>query len=173
MSKKYLENKRSEILHDKTIEKWYFDACVLDEKKIFSQIYHKGKAICIISHLSLGEAFSNFIIKLNSVNCIKNKENQITAFVDFINKLQKEYSFQIVGHDEISNQLEKLNNNFINVKKDGTRLSISDAIHLATAGAYNCCKIYSSDRDLTNLSSNKLKRISETFELHNLAIIKV
>lgn len=167
MSKDFIKIKRQELLHDKTTEKWYFDACALEEQKIFNYIYNKGKnTLCIVSHLGVGEAVSNFIYKLNTKLSLDEKNIKINVFLNFLDTLQKKYNLEIVGNDKILDAFNK-------IRAELPRLSMSDSIHLATAGVYNCSKIYSSDKDLTCIPQKKIKEIGIIFDVPDFSIIKV
>lgn len=167
LSKEYVKIKRQILLQDKTTEKWYFDACALEEQKIFNYIYNKSKnTMCIASHLSIGEAVSNFICKINPKLSLEEKNQRINAFLNFLDTLHKKYNLEIVGNDKILDVFKK-------IQLELPRLSFTDSIHLATAGVYNCSKIYSSDNDLTGISQNKIKKMGAILDIPVLSIIKV
>jgi len=132
--------------------KWYYDACVLDELW-FSDIMNEGTnrhcpKMIVLSHLALGEAFGNIYNK--------KKPEALLAFTDFINSLKKAAHVSVVGNDD-----DNYPSLFDQIRGDVSELSITDAIHVATAIKEECCNIISNDRDINGLSDFKLKKIKD------------
>jgi len=130
--------------------KWYYDACVLDEHS-YADIMNEGtrrhcpKTI-VLSHLALGEAFGNIYNK--------QKPEALLAFTEFINTLKENAHVSVIGNnDDASLSL------FDQIRGDVSELSLTDAIHVATAIKEACSNLISNDRDINGLSEFKLKKI--------------
>ncbi len=126
----------------KVLEKWYYDACTLEgEISYYKIINRKYPKEAIISHLSLGEAYGN---------CFSKGKDEASAFINLIEAL-RDY-IKIVGNDSIDDILEK-------IKAQIPRLTMTDAIHLATA-LTNGCKIFvTTDSDFCGLKEEEKYRI--------------
>jgi len=129
-------------------EKWYYDACVLDDRDVYSDIINKRPPKdSYISHLALGEAFGN---------CLLKSEEAATAFFELISKLQG--YINIVGNDNIDHIFKSIN------EDPSIRLSITDAIHLATAFKYECIVFVTADKgDFINMSHKTVQNIASKF----------
>jgi predicted nucleic acid-binding protein len=146
----------------KARERWYYDACTLDKKNVYFEIINKKRPKeAIISHLSLGEAYGNCHIKGKQP-----RSEALSAFSGFIEELRLGGHITIVGNDDIEDELDDIRDMF----KD---LSITDAIHLATAIKYKCGVFVTTDHDFLKLPKNELNKLAERFELDKLVIIKM
>jgi hypothetical protein len=134
---------------DEIVEKWYYDANSLDDGKgVYGEILNKHPKKTIISHLAIGEAYGN---------CLGDGKEKSEAFIrlmDSLMKIKDRKIIQIVGNDGINVQLDK-------VREKMDRLSITDAIHLATALKHGCCMFKTSDRDLKGLNDPLVKEVCE------------
>lgn len=146
----------SSISNITNIRKWYYDACVLDESKnTYYEIINKNPKFSITSitsHLGLGEAYGN---------CRKKGEEQAEAFISLINKLGNR--LDIVGNDDIEKEL-------IRILEVFPALSITDAIHLATAIRCKCEILRTIDPDLHRLPHKKVRKLAEEFGCPGFAI---
>ncbi len=126
-------------------EKWYYDACTLDHDKItYAEIVNKNyPKDAFISHLALGEAYGNC--------CEKGKE-AADAFIGLINKLKDH--IHIIGNDGIDTIFKEVRDHF-------TRLSITDAMHLATAITHNCKIFRTIDPDFCGISKKDMRSLAK------------
>ncbi len=125
--------------------KWYFDACALDfdPDQSVKDITNKT-AIAYISHLSLGEAYGNCLRK----NFDKTGEDANEAIFIFTNFVRRLKGFvNIIGNDDIDDIFSELRDTF--------RLSITDAMHLATAIKNECNVFRTADPDF-NVDRKKI-----------------
>jgi len=149
-AKKHKSSKKSK-------PKWYFDACALrKERKTIDEIRarHIRKDI-LISYLALGEAYGSC--------CSENKDVE-QAFKELIEEIRK---YILVIKNDISNKL------FEDVRSKCDRISIADAIHLATALKYKCENLITADRDLYGLSKNTKKELCNKYGISNFTITKM
>ncbi len=143
-------------------EKWYYDACTLDQKNCFYDIVNKKPPKkAVISHLSLGEAYGN-------CHHTKKKDpiGSISALAGLIERLREGGYVEIVGHDGIDKQLKA-------IKEFSINLSTTDSIHLATAIKKKCYTFVSIDRDFLGISRAKLAKLGSEFCISELKIIKM
>lgn len=115
--------------------------------------HHPIKAV--ISHLSFGEAYANAHLK---------GEKQAYAFVRLMCSLSKYIT--VVGNDGCGSVFEK-------IRKSFPRLSITDAVHLATAILNRCVVIRTIDPDFIGLPRRKLNELGNEFGLLHLSIVKM
>lgn len=139
--------------------RWYYDACVLDaNKRVYTEISKnlEEKNICAVTgHLGLGEAHTNVLHK-------KGRE-EATALIDLLHNLNEAGHFFLVNHDDITEILQQIRTKFNN-------LSLSDAIHLATA-IYNKCEVLrTKDRDLWGIPHDKIKLFAKQYDINNFEI---
>ena len=135
--------------------RWYYDACSLEYKSCYGEIlsnnrHHKIRAIA--SHLSLGEAYANCRIKGGE---------QANAFIELMTQLGN--LLNIVENDGIDRIFAKIREGF-------PALSITDAIHLATAIAYKCEVMKTEDPDLCGLPKKKVQKIAEELSCPKFSI---
>ena len=144
-----------------TAQRWYYDACTLDDTKgTYAEMYngHKRHSIVpFLSNLSIGEACSNDYRK-------KGKE-ATESFFNLLNQLDKLGVLNILHHKGLNKIFEEVMSEF--------ELDISDALHLATAIANNCCNLRTIDSDLYRLPSAKVKKVAAKFNVHNFVITKM
>ena len=143
-------------------QKWYYDACALDNdkntyKEIFSNNKHR-KIESLASNLSVGEAYGNSYRK-------KGKE-AADSFMNLMRVLNKTGAFKIVDHCDI----KKL---FFEIVENFPRLDIPDAIHLATAIKNGCCNLRTVDSDLYKIPAKDIRDLAKKFQAHNFAITKM
>lgn len=138
-------------------EVWYYDACALDSSKnTYAEIINKNnKHLSVVSHLSLGEAYGNSHLKSKEV---------VASFVGLIDKLSDYLT--IVSNDGIDNIFHQIRDKF-------SRLSITDAMHVATAIANGCVILRTTDRDLTGMDKKKLSDIAKDFHLDRFSVTEV
>lgn len=143
----------------KVNERFYYDACTLDyDKKTFDEIINKNKKFNIkslVSHLSLGEAYGN---------CKRKGLNVENSFTDLVAKLGNYLT--VVCNDGIEKEFKK-------VKEMFPTLSITDAIHVATAIKYECSVLRTTDRDLFGLPSKKVTQLGTHFSIPNFSISRM
>ena len=153
MSKFWIKSKES--IADK--EKWYYDACTLDTHQAYTEIlnHDRSKIRSIIGHLSWGEALGNCYIKG------KDKYEALNELIGrFISLVV------IVGHDDTEDILRRIREEF-------PRLSITDALHFATAIKQGCQNLRTMDRDLYGLDKEQIKKIASEFGLENFYITRL
>lgn len=146
---------------NKKMERWYYDACALDDsKKIYKEILNKNPKEILLSHLAIGEAYGNCLGKGEE------EANVFTSLMDKIIKVKEKYNIKIIGNDKTEFELEK-------VKSIIRRISITDAIHLATA-LKNKCRIFKTiDGDFCGESPLKMKKLGEKCGISNFKIKKM
>jgi predicted nucleic acid-binding protein len=135
----------------KSRQKHYFDACTLEYSTgVYGVIINKLEPNdAIVSHLSLGEACGRAIEK--------GKDN-LDAFVLLIEALRTR--IKVVGNDSIDSLIKEI------WGEEGIkRISITDAIHLATAIQNGCSAFHTADGDFCNASPDGFKAIAAR---HNL-----
>jgi len=138
--------------------KWYYDACVLEKRLIYPEITSiKNPKIPIISHLALGEAYGN---------CLLDKgEEKADNFLKFIKLLKQNNFLYIKGNDGIDKIFNEINSSL------DFRLSITDAVHLATAIKHECCIFKTADaKDFKEINKNKIKELGKKYNTPNFAI---
>ena len=126
------KSKRKEYLTTNK-HKIYFDACALETKYIYENFYsnYKHGQRFFVSHLSLGEALGN----------CKNPE-QRQYFLDLFNNLIDNFELKVIETDNCDKIFYNLRNRF-------NRLSITDALHLATAISNKFNEFYTRDGDFS------------------------
>lgn len=139
---------------DNNSEYWYYDSCTLDKSKSdYGEMFNRTPPIKpVISFLSIGEAFGNSYLK---------GEYQLDAFVDLMKALKP--FIKVVENDGSTNTLTRVREVF-------TALSITDALHIATAIENNCVCVRTTDRDLYGLSKEGLKELCEEFNLPSFTV---
>jgi predicted nucleic acid-binding protein len=136
--------------------KWYCDACVLEKDIIFKEITNNTPKKPIISHLALGEAYGN---------CLKKGIRKANSFIEFINLLKKEKYLNTIGNDNIEKVFNEIMNN------DEIRMSITDAMHLATAIKNKCCIFKTTDKnDFKGTNKKKIKEIAKKYDIDDFSI---
>ncbi|MCK5476558.1 MAG: PIN domain-containing protein [Candidatus Aenigmarchaeota archaeon] len=138
--------------------KWYYDACALDKKvDIYNKIYSckKRNTISLTSALSIGEAYKNCYYKGN---------DQVNDFVSLINKMSSKYGLEIVSNKDIDKQFTKIREKF-------DHLSITDAIHFATAIRHECEILVSIDNDFTGLNKKDVEGVAKELGLKKFSIL--
>lgn len=136
----------------KAPEYYYYDACTLEGEETFSEIINKRIPNAVLSHLSLGEAYG--------VSLSKGKKKS-ECFVELIDRIS-DY-IKIVGNDNINKEFEAVND-------EVPRLSITDAIHIATAIKYKCKSIRTLDRDFKGIDRKKILRLGNKFNISTFSI---
>ena len=116
-------------------ECWYYDACALNATASVKEITN-GKMVSILSHLAVGEAVSN--------EYRKGLERGRT-FVEILELMTEAANMKYVGHDEGA-----VTRYFYDVRDEFPALSLTDAIHVATAIKHKCKVLKTSDGDLCN-----------------------
>lgn len=114
-------------------ESWYYDACTLSSLDTIDEIINK-KHNSVISHLAVGESIANEYRK-----DIESGQTTVQLFEQLVS-LGK---ISIVGHDDVVKP-------FNAVRSEFTSLSITDALHLATAIKHKCTVLQSADSDFCN-----------------------
>ena len=141
-----------------SLDRWYYDACVLDKSKsAYAEMFNRHYPIkAVISHLALGEAFANSHRRGNEV---------ADAFMSLVRDLSP--YIEIVGNDGCDAILH-------DVKREFQHLSITDALHVATAIKNNCVNLRTIDRDLYGIPQRKkLQEIGVKFGLRSFSITKM
>lgn len=144
---------------DECTQSWYYDACTLDASLIThreildNRKNHKIRAVT--SHLGIGEAYSKCRLKGNE---------QLMAFAELVNLLKNH--LDAPGNDGIEEEL-----NFIRV--ECPRLSITDAIHFATALHLNCSNLRTTDPDLYSIGRKTVQKIAKKFNCKNFSITQI
>jgi len=137
--------------------RWYYDACTLDRSKSsYAEMFnnrHRPRAV--ISHLSFGEAYANSHLK---------GPEQADAFVKLMNSLSQ--YIEVVGNDGCDLI-------FSRVREIFPRLSLTDAIHIATAIGNHCVIIRTTDQDMHGLSRTGLNDLAKEFSLPGLSITQM
>lgn len=134
--------------------RWYYDACALEGEGTIYEIVNTRRypKESVLSHLSLGEAYGN---------CFLGGKEKSEAFIELIEKLRRHIT--IIKNDGIDNQFEE-------VKAKIPALSITDAIHLATALKNDCSLIRTIDRDLYGIEKNKVHDLGKKFGIEEFSI---
>ena len=144
---------------EKNDKSFYYDACTLDyDKKTFDEIINKNKKFNIkslVSHLSLGEAYGSSKHKGKDVE---------SSFTDLVAKLGDYLT--VVCNDGIEKELDKVKDIF-------PALSITDAIHVATALKYKCSVLRTTDKDLFDLPSKKVNQLGTYFSMPDFSISRM
>lgn len=144
-------------------QKWYYDACALDnDRNTYREIFNgsKNKIDSLASNLSIGEAYGN--------SYRKKGKDAAESFVNLIKTLNKLGTFKIINHIGIDKIFSE-----IRLRQKFQGLSIPDAIHLATAIKNSCCNLRTVDSDLYNLSKKEVKELSTKFNNPNFAITRM
>ena len=144
----------------KKVQKWYYDACALDDDKDTYKEVFRGKKkgiVAVASNLSIGEAYGN--------SYKKKGQEAAEAFIDLIGRLNKIKAFEIVNHTGIDKKFKQV--------RSATRLSITDAMHLATAMSNECCNLITADSDLYDLPKESLKDISKECGVGYCSVTKI
>lgn len=119
--------------------KKYFDACALGNRaSVVAIVNSHSRAECITSHLAIGEALSNLIVKGESEEACK-------QFVMLIHTLHRERKLEIVQHDDVLVCCDTL---LSDIKERLGRIDGTDAIHIAMAIKKKCNEIVTSDQDI-------------------------
>ena len=146
-------NKKHEIA-----VKWYYDANALDSGKgFYREIINSRPKETLISHLAIGEAYGN---------CLGKGKEEAMAFTELMDKIRGlfgKYNIKIIGNDDIEKQLDI-------VRGKIKRISITDAVHLATALKYKCCMFRTSDRDLYGQDTLLIKEVSDGCDCETISI---
>src|SRR3989344_9192689 len=138
-------------------QKWYYDACALDnDKHAYGEIYNGGKRngrIALAGNLSIGEAYGS--------NYRKKGQETANSFLDLLRQLLAIRSngatgLEIVHHKGIRDIFKEIQDRF-------PRLDIEDAIHLATAIKNGCCELRTADSDLYKLPAKEVKELATKF----------
>jgi len=130
-------------------EKWYYDACTLDDKlNTYAEIINYGHK-SYTSHLAIGEACANCLLKAG-----KTRDYELLdLFIDLLKKLRNLGVLEIVGNDGVDVLLSKINEIL-------PAFSITDSIHLATALREQCCIFRTTDKDFIGLTNTISKQLS-------------
>ena len=139
----------------KSLEYYYYDACALEGEEALSEIINKRIPNAILSHLSLGEAYG--------VSLSKGKEKS-ECFIELIDRISN--YIKIVGNDNIDNVFEV-------VRDEIPRLSITDAIHVATAIKYKCRTLRTLDKDLKGKDGKKILQLGNRFNISTFSISSI
>ncbi|MCK4501002.1 PIN domain-containing protein [Candidatus Babeliales bacterium] len=139
----------------KVLEYYYYDACALEGERAFDEIINKKIPNAILSHLSLGEAYGV---------CLTKGEEKSKSFIELIDKINS--YIKIVSNDNIDNIFEV-------VRDEVPRLSITDAIHFATAIKYKCKNLRTLDGDLKGINREKVLLVSNKFNVSAFSISSI
>lgn len=139
----------------KVLEYYYYDACALEGEKAFAEIINKRIPSAILSHLSLGEAYGS---------CLSKSKEKSDSFLNLINRI-KSY-IKIVGNDNINGEFDSVINEI-------PRLSITDAIHVATAIKYGCKNIRTLDSDLFKADKKKISKLGTKYNIPIFSISSI
>lgn len=120
--------------------KWYYDACALDKTASWGEVLNKAPKKPIISHLALGEAYGN---------CLLKGEDALKNFLEFIGLIKKTDLLNIVGNDNVDRYFNEIRGTF--------SLPITDALHLATALENGCCIFKTRDSGDFIINKRKLE----------------
>lgn len=136
--------------------RWYYDSCALEESvQIVGEIINKkNPKEVIISHLTLGEALGN---------SLKKGEEVQDSFIKLIKTIRS--YIKVVGNDNVEKILDDAYHFF--------RLSLTDAIHVATAIKHKCTVLRTSDRDLYGIDKSKIARLGKKYGIENFSISKI
>ena len=148
--------KASKSSKKKKVRKWYFDACALDERESYRVFmnHKKNNIDFITSHLSIGEAFSG---------CYWKGVDKMEAFIDLMDKLSKNNILIIMGNDHINKHFNEVINKF-------PSLSITDAVHLATALRYKCERLVTNDSHLLKLNKKEIDTLTKSLCMPAISI---
>lgn len=91
-------------------------------------------------------------------------EEAVHSFVDLILKLQGYLT--IVQHDDVVTIFDQVRERF-------PRLSLSDAVHLATAIKCRCCVFKTSDHDFHGIGSVIKRFVEEKFSINYFGVLEV
>jgi predicted nucleic acid-binding protein len=146
-------------------EKWYYDACALDGRittayEITSSRSHRS----CTSKLAIGEACASELLKCLEIDP-KNelRFERFNVLVDLLKNLA-ETGLEIIGNDDIDEIVEQ-------VKNLAPRLSMTDAIHVATAVKARCCVLCTIDPDYDEeLKKPHCKLLASNMSLEKFAV---
>jgi len=142
---------------DDTRERWYYDACALDGgKSAYAEMFNTHNPIHpIISHLSFGEAYA--AAHLKGEEAIGGFTSLMLALRPFVHVVQND------GRDGILQR----------VREQFPRLTITDAVHVATAIENRCVVIRTVDPDLLGLPPAELNALGAEFGLPHLSVTEM
>ncbi len=132
--------------------------CLRGTSNFFEIINGRHSIKPVLSHLSLGEAFGN---------CFLKGKEKAGAFIGLIEKLRDYIS--IIENDGIDNQFEEVKNQVPAL----SALSITDAIHVATALKNGCSVLRTFDRDLYGIAKCKVRNLGNKFDIPEFSISKM
>jgi len=139
-------------------ESWYYDACTLSSVDVIREIVNQSHN-SVISHLAVGESIANEYSK----HGLDAGQNAVSLFEQLIG-LGK---INIVGHDDVVKPYDSVRERF-------TSLSITDALHLATAIKYKCTVLKSADGDFCNdPRPSEIKKFVKDEYTFNMKVKKV
>ncbi|MBU6141839.1 hypothetical protein KGO95_01805 [Patescibacteria group bacterium] len=148
-------------------EKWYYDACALDnDKRTYGEIFNGGKRykrVALAGNLSIGEAYGSSYRK-------KGRE-AADAFLGLLHQLNnittKDFEvFKVIDHKGIDAL-------YLDIKVEFPALGMTDSIHLATAIINKCSILRTADAGLYNLPKDKIKKIADKYSIPSFAITKM
>lgn len=133
----------------------YYDACALDsDKYLYSEIISTRGFRGIASHLSLGEAYGN---------CFTKTKRARESFAVLIEKLVENKFLSIVGNDSVDAVLKLVRETF-------PALSVTDAVHLATALKKGCSVFKTGDRDFCGLNKHAVNELGKKYSIEAFRI---
>ena len=140
-------------------EKWYYDACTLDDRLNTYAEMINSEHKSYTSHLAIGEACANCLLKAG-----KTRDYELlNLFIDLLKKLRNLGVLEVVGNDGVEVLLSK-------IKEILPAFSVTDSIHLATALREQCCIFRTIDNDFIGLSKTISKQLSYESGIANFNI---
>ena len=146
-------------LENKT--RWYYDACALEStREVIREIANlreKYNTIALTSPLAIGEAYGACLRKARD----KETPEILEGFLELIKMLYDQNLLYVVGHDAAMEPYKKL----LEMKKeiDNQRLQVGDILHVATAIAFHCQHLITTDQDLLGFLPKKFSEVANHF----------
>ena len=145
-----IKKKSKKLFH----EKWYYDACTLDLSETYAELINKKHPKeCYVSHLALGEAYANCHLKGRDI---------AEAFVELIEKMR--------GYITITKN-DGIDRLFNEVREAVPALSITDAIHVATALKNGCNVVRTLDRDVWGIDKKTLAELAAKSGMPHFSVV--